>query len=264
MATKRSRRHALGQHYLHNPRIIAKIIECISPEENDMIIEIGAGKGVLTEPLIEKAGNVIAIEKDPALIPHLKRIKKKNLDILQKDILELDLQSITKRKTKWVGNLPYSLSSRILFKVLTEKENIAECHFLLQKEVAERICAAPGSKKFAPLSIFIQNHFQCRLRFTIAPGSFSPPPKVDSTFISLLKRKQARYPIESERRFQDFVHTAFQQRRKKITNNLKLLNLPYSEIEKALLECSIDGGLRPEQISLSQYVHLFHQLLPQL
>jgi 16S rRNA (adenine1518-N6/adenine1519-N6)-dimethyltransferase len=264
MVIKRSKRHALGQHYLHNPRIIAKIIKCISPDENDMVIEIGAGKGALTEQLSEKAGKVIAIEKDTTLTPHLKKMKKKNLDIMEKDVLKVDFLGIAKGKIKLVGNLPYSLSSRILFKVLAEKANIAECHFLLQKEVAERICAHAGSKKFAPLSLFFQNHFLCRSQFTIAPGSFSPPPKVDSTFISLYRRKQPQYPLESEPHFQDFVNTAFQQRRKKIKNNLKLFDLPHSEIEKALSKCGIDSNLRPEQITLSEYVHLFHQLLPLL
>lgn len=264
MATKRSRRHAWGQHYLHNPRIIAKIIECISPDENDLIIEIGAGKGALTKPLLEKAGKVIAIEKDAALTSYLEKIKKKNLHIIQKDILRLDLRELAEGRTKLVGNLPYSLSSPILFKALAEKASIAECHFLLQKEVADRICAAAGSKKFAPLSIFLQNHFLCRTQFTIAPGSFFPPPKVDSTFISLFKREKSQYPLESEQRFQGFINTAFQQRRKKIKNNLKLIDLPLAEIEKILNKCGIDSNLRPEQITLSEYIHLFHHLLPHL
>lgn len=264
MATKRSKRHTLGQHYLHNPRIIAKIIRCISPEENELIIEIGAGKGALTRLLVEKAGTVIAIEKDAALISHLKRIKKENLLILEKDILTVKLHELARGRTIVVGNLPYSLSSPILFQILSEKEHIAACHFLLQKEVAERICAFPGSKKFAPISLFLQNHFRLSIQFTIAPGSFSPPPKVDSSFISLVKRGRPQHRIQSEHLFQDFVKMAFQQRRKMITNNLKSLSLPYDKIERALQECGINGHLRPEQISLSQYVHFFHHLLPLL
>ena len=158
---------------------------------------------------------------------------------------------------KLVGNLPYSLSSLLLFKVLQEKEVLPECIFLFQKEVAERICAQPGTKKYAPLSILTQIDFFARLHFIVKPDCFSPPPKVESALISLKKRPESLFFIEEEGLFKKFLKAAFQHRRKILRNNLEKFDLPAPLINKAFHKFSIENNLRAEQLSISQFVSLF-------
>ena len=253
----------MGQHFLRNHAVLKKIIRHISPHKDDLIIEIGAGKGALTFPLTGKAGKVIAIEKDPSFIPLLRRENIPNLTILEKDILKIDFFELIKvqnfkDKVKLVGNLPYSISSPLLLKVLRERELFSECIFLLQKEVAERICGQPGSKKYAPLSILFQIHFFANLHFIVTPESFSPPPKVDSALISLKRRASPLFFIENEELFQKFLKGAFKHRRKILRKNLEKLNLPLFLIDNAYYIHGIERNFRPEQISISQFVSLFN------
>ncbi len=262
--TKRTKIKALGQHFLKNQTILKKIIRSISPCKEDLIIEIGPGKGALTFPLAEKAGKVIAIEIDPFLIPYLQRKNIPNLTILEKDILRVDFNKLVEKEenfkghVKLVGNLPHSLSSPLLFKVLQVKELFSECVFLLQKEVAERICSRSGSKKFAPLSILFQIHFSARKRFVVPPECFTPPPKVNSALVSLKKRDAPLYPISKEESFHNFLKGAFKHRRKILRNNLEKLNLPISLIDEAYNKFTLEKNLRAEQLSISQFVELFN------
>jgi 16S rRNA (adenine1518-N6/adenine1519-N6)-dimethyltransferase len=159
---------------------------------------------------------------------------------------------------KLVGNLPYSLSSPLLFKVLQEKELFSECIFLLQKEVAERISGQPGSKKYAPLSIFFQIHFSTKLLFLVPPECFSPPPKVYSALISLKRRDHPLFLIEQEELFRQFLKGAFKHRRKILRKNFEKFNFPLPLIDKALDKFGIERNLRPEQLSISQFVALFN------
>lgn len=264
--TKRTKRKALGQHFLKSQAVTKKIIHKISPQEKDLIIEIGAGKGVLTFPLAEKAAKVIAVEKDHALIPFLQKKNIPNLTILEKDILKVDFHELLKKEKsfkgnlKLVGNLPYSLSSPLLFKALEERELFTECVFLLQREVAERLCGQPGSKNYAPLSILFQIHFLIQLHFTVSPASFSPPPKVDSALISLKKRKHPLFSLKNEELFRDFLRAAFMHRRKILRNNLEKLAIPLINIDKAYLKFDIERNTRAEQIPISRFVDLFQYL----
>lgn len=253
----------MGQHFLKNRLVVKKILHCISPQKNGLVIEIGAGKGVLTFPLANKSGKVIAIEKDPSLIPFLQRKNIPNLIVMEKDILKVDFRELIKEqnfkdRVKLVGNLPYSISSPLLFKVLAEKELFSECAFLLQREVAERICAQPGSKRYAPLSILFQIYFSVKLHFIVAPESFSPPPQVKSALISLKKRPKPLFSIKNEQIFKKFLKSAFKHRRKMLFNNLEHFNFPPSQIEEAYQKCSIERNFRPEQLSISQFVALFN------
>lgn len=263
---KRRKIKALGQHFLKNPFVLRKIIRSISPKKNDLIIEIGAGKGALTFPLAEKAGKVIAIEKDKNFIPLLQRKNILNLTILEGDVLKMNFREILKKEknfkdnVKIVGNLPYSISSPLLFKIFAEKKLFSECIFLLQREVAERICAQPGSKKYAPLSIQFQIYFSAKLHFGVSPKSFSPPPQVKSALISLKKREKPLFSIEREELFQKFLRGAFQHRRKILFNNLEKFNLPLSLIREAYQKYTLEKNIRPEQLSISQYVDLFNFL----
>jgi 16S rRNA (adenine1518-N6/adenine1519-N6)-dimethyltransferase len=261
---KRRAAKALGQHFLKNPLILKKIVSTIHPQKSDLIIEIGPGKGALTLPLVTKAGKVIAIEKDSFLAAFLQKKDLPNLTVLQEDILKVDFKKLFEKDTwdtvKLVGNLPYSISSPLLFKIIGEKELFSECVFLFQKEFAERICAKPGTKKYAPLSILFQIHFSTKLHFFVPPDSFSPPPRVESALISLQKREKPLFQLEEEA-FLKFLKGAFQHRRKTLFNNLARLQYPPSLLREAFQKLNLVVTLRPEQLAISQFVSLYQYLV---
>jgi 16S rRNA (adenine1518-N6/adenine1519-N6)-dimethyltransferase len=262
----KSRRQALGQHFLVNPGVLQKIVQAISPNPDELIIEVGAGKGILSIPLAEKAGKVIAIEKDGRLAAGLRGREVPNLEIVESDVLKIDFRKLIgkeKRFTgqvKLIGNLPYSISSPLLFRVLEHKTLFTGCVFLLQKEVAERISATPGSKKYAPLSILFQISFETRLLFAVSPGSFCPPPKVDSALVSLQRRPAPLFKIVDEVLFQKFLRGAFAQRRKILSKNLENLGFLPNRIEDAYRRFQIGRLARPEELAISQFVELFNCL----
>jgi 16S rRNA (adenine1518-N6/adenine1519-N6)-dimethyltransferase len=260
------KRKALGQHFLASRSVLKKIVEVISPRKDELIVEIGAGKGALTFPLAEKCARVIAIEKDKSLSPLLLQEKKPNVVVLEKDVLKINFRELLAEehefgnRIKLVGNIPYVISSPLLFRILQEKDLFPVCVFLLQKEVADRIVAQPGSKIFAPLSILFQMDFETRLHFTVAPGSFSPPPRVQSALISLKRRPGPLFAVKNRDLFRGFLRQAFAQRRKTLLNNLKGLAFPLPLIKKALDQASLREDVRAEQVSLPQFVNLFELL----
>jgi len=260
---KRKKHRILGQHFLTSPGVLGKILDVIDPGESDLVVEIGAGKGVLTFPLAERSGRVVAVEKDPRLIPPLEEKRLPNLVILAADILDTSFRKLVERysgsarEAKLVGNLPYSISSPILFKVIDEGEVFTKCIFLVQKEVAQRITAKPGSKDFAPVSILLQLEYDAVLHFKVAPGSFSPPPRVESALVSLTRRAAPRYPVRDRGLFLDFLRTAFRQRRKTLENNLAASGRPRGLIRQALQALALGEKSRPEQLSIEQFVRLF-------
>jgi len=273
---KRTRRQAFGQHFLNNPRVLRKIIKQIAPTENDVCIEIGAGRGALTIPLAEKAGKVYAIEKDKTLIPVLQKNLPSNAVLVDTDVLKVRFKDIVsddlraqkistedisgKRTIKIVGNLPYSVSSPALFKVLEEKDLFSECTFLLQKEVADRICATPGSKKYAPISILFQKDFDVRLCFAVEPGSFSPPPKVRSALVQFIKREKPLFELSDEEGFRSFLKAAFRHRRKTLFNNLLMSGISDSSLDKAFSELELGKKVRPEYVAPQEFADLFNFL----
>ncbi len=263
---KRTKRQALGQHFLKDPHVLRKIVRLINPDKDDVCIEIGAGRGALTIPLAEKAGKVYAIEKDKTLLPHLQKNLPSNAVLVNADVLRIrfeDLVTQDKRANKTVklvGNLPYSISSPVLFKVLSEKEIFKECTFLLQKEVADRIAAGPGSKKYAPISILFQRDFEIRLCFVVEPGSFSPPPKVRSALIQLKRRERPLFELSDEDGFRLFLKSAFRHRRKTLFNNLLMANINDSALENTFCELGLDKKVRPEHIAPKQFAQLFNFL----
>lgn len=255
---KYSKRKALGQHFLTNPGILRKITAVIAPEKNDTIIEIGPGKGTLTKYLADKAGRVIAVEKDPALIVILKSMSLSNVDIIEADILDMDLQKLVKNPpVKIAGNLPYSISSPIIMKTLENHMLFKSCVFLLQKEVAERICAFPHSKKYAPLSILLKNYFIRKIHFTIPPGAFNPPPEVQSSLVSLTRKTNPDFEIKNIQVFLEFLRICFRHRRKKLINNLKEAGWDPSLIIKILKDNEIDEKVRAEDLTLAEFNKLF-------
>jgi len=253
----------LGQHFLNDPGILNKILRVIDPKPEDRIIEIGAGKGSLTFLLARQAGQVIAIEKDENLIPFLKSKKTANLTILEKDVLRVDFRELLAAggavpgPVKLVGNLPYSISSPLMFKALENKEFFQICVFLVQKEVAERICSQPGSKKYAPLSILVENDFSARVHFLVHAGSFSPPPRVESALISLVKRPAPLFHVSDERLFLEFLQAMFRQRRKTLLNNLRNSGWLPEAIRASFADFGLDRAARPEELTLAQFIKLF-------
>ena len=256
----KSRRHALGQHFLANPGVLRKIVGAIDPKPGDVIVEIGAGKGVLTAALAEKSGRVVAIEKDERLIPGLREKMPPNVEVLHGDILTTDLRQVSKAAgvtaLRLVGNVPYSISSSLLFRVLDERALLSDCAFLLQKEVAQRITAGPGTKSYAPLGILLQNEFEARIVFTVAPGSFSPPPKVQSAFLTLRRRPSPVHPGAADEPFRAFLRAAFAERRKMLWKNLSRRATP-TALEAAYAELGLARNVRAEDLSSDLLFALF-------
>jgi 16S rRNA (adenine1518-N6/adenine1519-N6)-dimethyltransferase len=260
---KKSRRHALGQHFLSSPAVLAKIVGVISPRKDDVIVEIGAGKGALTAALAEKAGRVIAIEKDGRLMDGLRKTSRENVEVIQADALTFDfrgyLASAGLGAVRAAGNLPYSISSPFLRRILEERDLFTDGVFLLQKEVAVRIPAEPGSKKYAPLSILLQNYFEARVEFTVAPGSFSPPPKVQSALLSLRRRAVPRHSVADDPKFGPFLRAAFAERRKFLWKNLER-HAPVDALGPAFERCGLPRNSRAEELSPDQFARLFEAL----
>ncbi len=260
---KKSRRHALGQHFLASGAVLAKIVAAIGPRDGDVIVEVGAGKGVLTAALAEKAGRVVAIEKDGRLIPGLREAMPANVEVVHDDALTVDLGELARRagvrELRVAGNIPYSISSPLLFRVLDERSLVTDAAFLMQKEVAERVTAGPGSKAYAPLGILIRNEFEAKIAFTVAPGSFSPPPKVQSALLVLQRRPSPVLPGGADEPFRAFLREAFAERRKMLWKNLAR-HTGAERLAAAYAEVRIDRKVRAEEIPAAALFALFRAL----
>jgi len=259
---KRSRRHALGQHFLHNAAVLDRIVGVVDPRPGDLILEVGAGRGALTFRLAARGAEIVAVEKDARLVPELAAAAPPNVRVVEADVLRLefrDLVPLAKPGTaKVAGNLPYSISSPLLFKVLDDAALFSSAVFLIQKEVAERVCARPGSKAFAPLAILLQDVFAARLEFAVAPGSFSPPPRVDSALVSLRRRDVPVLGLAQDPGFREFLRRAFGQRRKKLRNNLAVE--PRARLDEAFAALGLDPGVRAEDVPAASLAALYHHL----
>ena len=260
---KKSRRHALGQHFLASPAVLRKIVGVIDAKPDHVLVEIGAGRGVLTAALAETAGRVIAVEKDERLVPALQRDMPANVEVVHADVLSMDFREIRRRAgvpaLRVVGNIPYSISTPLLFRVLDDREVFSDCVFLLQKEVADRITAGPGSKSYAPLGILLQNEFEARVAFTVAPGSFSPPPKVRSALLTLRRRPVPRHLGAADEPFRAFLRAAFAERRKMLWNNLAPRSTP-AALTAAYTALGIARNVRAEELSADALFALFRSL----
>lgn len=259
----RSKRHLLGQHFLVNKSILQKIVAAIKPASGDTIIEIGAGRGALTLPLAQQVKKVIAVEKDLALASELRQLVPDNVQVLCQDVLTVDFIKIKNDlrldRMKLIGNLPYSISGPFLFKILEERESFESAVFLLQREVAERLLAKPGSKKYAPLSILFAIFFDLKILFRVSPHSFSPPPEVQSSVIEVRKKLVPRFELNDEMGFRRFLKTAFKERRKKLWKNLSGY-AEKSNLESAYAGLGLEKNLRAEQLPVESFVKLFNFL----
>ena len=247
-------RKRFGQHFLHDNNIIDRIILAIDPRENDRLLEIGPGRGALTFPLLEKCKRLTAVELDRDLVPLLLRKVKDNeqLEVINADILKFDLGNLGgSEPLRIVGNLPYNISTPLMFHLLDSISLIQDMHFMVQKEVAQRIVAEPNNRDYGRLSVMIQYHCQCQYLFDVAPESFTPPPRVDSAIIRMKHYPEPAATVDDFQLFSKIVQTAFNQRRKTIANSLKSI-ITAETIEIA----GIDRRMRAENLSLQDYIGL--------
>jgi 16S rRNA (adenine1518-N6/adenine1519-N6)-dimethyltransferase len=256
----RSRRHALGQHFLANEGVLRKIVGAIGPRPEDVIVEVGAGRGVLTRRLAERAGRVIAIEKDERLVPTLREAMPANVEVVHGDVLKVDLREILEKAgasaLRLAGNIPYSISSPLLFRVLDERRLFSDCVLLVQKEVAERVTSGPGTKSYAPFGILLQNEFEARIAFPVAPGSFSPPPRVQSALLTLRRRPAPLHPGAADEPYRAFLRAAFAERRKMLWKNLARRATPEA-IAAAYDALGLARNARAEELSPEVLFRLF-------
>jgi len=246
-----------GQHFLHDQNVLTQIVQSIAPQEDDLLIEIGPGAGALTKHLLPALSTLTVIELDRDLIPGLEAIGDQfdaTIDIVNEDVLNVDLSGFTKgdvKNLRIVGNLPYNISTPIIFKCLEQAALIKDMYFLMQKEVVDRLTAAPGNKTYGRLSVMVQYACLAEKLFLVSAGAFTPPPKVESALVSLAPYEKPPFPADSYEDFERTVRSAFMHRRKTISNGLKKL-LNAEEIESL----GIDRKIRPEQLSVEQFVQL--------
>ena len=248
----------LGQHFLHEAGIIDRIVRAIDPKPGELLVEIGPGAGAITKPLLQRHGALTVIEFDRDLIEPLAAMGAAlgQLDIVHADVLEVDFTELAQGATiRLVGNLPYNISSPILFHALDHAAAIRDMHFMLQKEVVDRMAAAPGSKVYGRLSVMLQAACEVTPLFKVAPGAFRPPPKVDSAVVRLIPKAPERIGILDARLFARLVKAAFGQRRKTLRNALDGL-CDTAQLEQA----GIAPTARAEQIAPAAYVELANLL----
>jgi 16S rRNA (adenine1518-N6/adenine1519-N6)-dimethyltransferase len=255
MAKHRARKR-FGQHFLSDPGVIDAIIRAVHPTKDDVIVEIGPGQGAITDALARNAGHLHAVELDRDLVARLRQQYEGNPDVTvhEGDALQFDFSSLGDR-IRVVGNLPYNISTPLLFHLLKFREQILDMHFMLQKEVVARMAAGPGSKAYGRLGIMLGCHLSIESLFDVPPDAFDPPPEVTSAVVRLDPLPPGTFEINDEAGFSTLVATAFMQRRKTLRNSLKKL------VERPDFEAAgIDAGLRPEQVSIADYIRLSNYL----
>ncbi|MGH8119713.1 MAG: 16S rRNA (adenine(1518)-N(6)/adenine(1519)-N(6))-dimethyltransferase RsmA [Gammaproteobacteria bacterium] len=246
-------RKRFGQHFLHDPEVIERILAAIAPVRGQCLIEIGPGKGALTIPLLQHTGELHVVEIDRDLAADLVRQCHGigTLHMHCRDALDLDPGQFTvnHKAVRVVGNLPYNISTPLLFHLLDISDRISDMVFMLQEEVVDRICAGPGTRTYGRLSVMVQARCLVDKLFTVGAESFTPPPKVASAVVKLVLR--TRTGIQDHKILAEIVRQAFSQRRKTLRNALKgRINEPQMET------LGIDPGSRPEQVTVEQYLQI--------
>jgi 16S rRNA (adenine1518-N6/adenine1519-N6)-dimethyltransferase len=257
-------RKRFGQHFLHDPGILRRIVEAIAPQPEDRLVEIGPGEGALTLPLLRACGHLTAIELDRDLIASLAARARDigDLNIISADVLTVDFSKLAglsrpsmASKLRIAGNLPYNISTPILFHCLDHAAAIHDMHFMLQKEVVDRMAAPPGSKTYGRLSVMLQLRCTVEPLFRVPPGAFRPPPKVDSAIVRLTPLPTQALPDADSGMIDRLVRAAFGQRRKTLSNALRDL-----ATAKQIDAAGIDPRARAEQLAPSAFVALAQTL----
>ena len=218
-------RKRFGQNFLHDAGIIHQIVTAISPQENDTMVEIGPGKGALTGPILERTGKMQVVELDRDLIPLLQENLqgKGELIVHSADALQFDFSQLSsgKRDLRIIGNLPYNISTPLLFHLTSFLPQIKDMHFMLQKEVVDRMVAGPNTKAYGRLGVILQYYCRVEKLFIVKPGAFFPPPKVDSAIVRLIPHEKPPVDVKDEAVFAKVLTQCFRMRRKTLRNNLK-------------------------------------------
>ncbi len=255
-----------AQHFLTDEAHLEKIVDFINPSSEDVVIEIGSGTGILTLPIAKKVKKLYAVELERDIVFELKKnLKENNISnvvIIEKDFLALDLNEISDKPFKVIGNIPYNITSKILIKLFGEIDNtpshyklIQSVHLLMQLEVAERLIAKPSTKAYSPLSLLIQYSSNPALIHKIPGKAFTPPPKVESALVSFTP-KESLPKIQNPELVKSLIRVSFQQRRKKIINSFSGFFKDKNTLENVLKELNIDQNLRPENLEFHDFVKI--------
>ncbi len=240
-------RKRFGQHFLHDPGVLKRIVEAVDPAPGDAIVEIGPGEGALTRPLLERTGQLTAIEIDRDLAARLaQEFSSRKLAVVTADVLDYDF-GVLPAGLRIVGNLPYNISTPILFHLARYADRVRDMHFMLQREVVQRMVAQHSTPDYGRLSVMLQTRFRMHKLFNVAPGAFRPPPKVDSAVVRLVPI--AKQPDWDQAVLEKIVRAAFSARRKTLRNALPLEPREYGDL-------GIDPGLRPENLSPADYLRI--------
>jgi len=249
-------RKSLGQNFLQDANIINKIVSSLAAINSDIVVEIGPGRGALTEQILPLVGQLHLIEFDHDLVRYWQQRSDQNpqLNVHASDVLKFDFTDIISQSDqpiKIIGNLPYNISSPVLFHLMQYADHIHSQVLMLQKEVVERMASEPGSKLYGRLSVMLQQRYDIEYLFTVPPGAFFPPPKVDSAIARLTPLSDVSHPVESQNDFAVIVKQAFSQRRKTLRNTLKSL-LNTEQIESL----GIQPSVRAETLSVAEFAAL--------
>ncbi|RDY65962.1 16S rRNA (adenine(1518)-N(6)/adenine(1519)-N(6))-dimethyltransferase RsmA [Lysobacter soli] len=263
--TEPAKKH-LGQHFLTDRGIIDSIVLAVDPRPGDRLVEIGPGQGAITFPLLDRHKELTVIEFDRDLIFPLTEAARAHgtLEVIHRDVLTVDFTALARNagdeggQIRLVGNLPYNLSSPILFHALEHASAIRDMHFMLQKEVVDRMAAGPGSKVYGRLGVMLQAYCHVTPLFDVPPGAFRPPPKVDSAVVRLVPRAPESIGIDDHALYSAVVRDAFGQRRKTLRNALS------NQCDAAAIEAAgVRPGARAEQIEVADFVRLANSLARQ-
>ncbi len=246
-------RKRFGQHFLHDQQVITRLIDAIRPQPGQCLVEIGPGLGALTLPLLQRAGELHVIEVDRDLAQKIEEscAGLGRLHVHCIDALQLDFVTICNSRMRVVGNLPYNISTPLIFHLLDQIEHFTDMIFMLQEEVVDRITANPGSKDYGRLSVMVQACCDTAKLFRVAPGAFNPPPKVYSAIVRLVPHSTPHVAAEHRKAFAMIVRSCFNQRRKTLRNGLRDLLEP-ADIESV----KINPSVRPEQLTVDDFVQL--------
>jgi 16S rRNA (adenine1518-N6/adenine1519-N6)-dimethyltransferase len=248
-------RKRFGQHFLHDPAVIRRIIDAVAPVPGERLVELGPGRGALTFGLLERALEMDAIEIDRDLARLLEADPRGagRLHVRVENMLDTDFAALRGQgaKLRVVGNLPYNVSTPVLFHLLGQREAVADMHFMLQKEVVDRMAAAPGGKEYGRLTVMLAAYARVEALFEVGPGAFRPPPRVRSAIVRLTPSAAPRFAIGSDAALRTLAQAAFSHRRKTLRNGLKTF-LSGAEIEA----CGIDAQRRPETLAPEEFGNL--------
>jgi len=253
---------SLGQNFLHDKNILRRIVKLAEIKTGDEVLEIGPGLGALTTFLADDATRVVAIEKDKRLEETLGELfgDRHNVELIFQDALKADFREFySGKKLKVVANLPYSISSPILIKLLGVRDIVSSMVVMLQLEIGERICAPPGNKTYGSLSVLLQTFMDVKIEFRVSPECFWPKPRVDSAVLTLLPLKKPRTIVSDEQLFEKVIRAAFSSRRKMIGNSLRSI-LPKESVERVLESSGIDKSRRAVTLNIEEFGKLAEEV----